>query len=460
MFKQAAKLFGLSVFVLASFPIMAVGENKLEGQADGVILRMPDYLVRVEVLSDTIVRIAASNDHAFSAPSSIDIVPRSPIAEGWRAANTPTGVRISTARLQVQVNATTGAVTFLDSGGKEIVSEVPGSRKLAAASVDGENTFHVAQRWNSKPDECLYGLGQQQLGILNIKGYDLDLWQHNTNVVVPFLVSSNGYGILWDNTSYTRFGNLRTFEPVPSGNLLNAQGQVGGLTVEPQDGSEPSRTTADLAFNFPWNGGGPRPKNMRWQGYLQAPVSGEYQFQTYSNGGLKVWIDQKLVIDHWRQGWLAGNDQVKIPFEGGHRYPIKIETDSEQQSILQFLWKTPAASEDTALWSEVGDGEDYTLFMVQNSIGLWPVIGSLREKQPCYRHGFLVCGNRDRDTRRPSKVWMSSTNSGDARYRSTISCRTGNTGDPTPGARMSLTSRAFLILRAGSARFTSGTRIS
>ena len=51
------------------------------------------------------------------------------------------------------------------------------------------------------PDESLYGLGQRQEGKLDIKGYDFDLWQRNTVVYVPMIVSSRGYGLLWDNTS-------------------------------------------------------------------------------------------------------------------------------------------------------------------------------------------------------------------------------------------------------------------
>lgn len=62
----------------------------------------------------------------------------------------------------------------------------------------------MQQQWEPNTDESLYGLGENQLGLLNIKGYDLDLWQHNGTDAVPFLVSSRGYGILWDNPSFTR----------------------------------------------------------------------------------------------------------------------------------------------------------------------------------------------------------------------------------------------------------------
>src|SRR5437763_11016646 len=94
-----------------------------------------------------------------------------------------------------------------------------------------EATAHVRQQWRTYPEESLYGLGQTQFGAVDIKGLDLDLWQHNTSVAVPFMVSSRGYGILWDNMSYTRTGDLRPFEPIPSQYLLNAAGLSGGLEV-------------------------------------------------------------------------------------------------------------------------------------------------------------------------------------------------------------------------------------
>lgn len=188
---------------------------------------------------------------------------------------------------------------------------------------------------------------------------DLDLWQHNTNVVVPFLVSSNGYGIFWDNTSFTRFGDLRPFEPIPAVDLYNAGGKPGGLTVTPADGSETPRQTADITLHLrphrtqpdqPGAAPGSWHLNRQiWVGSILAPTTGDYQFQAYSNGGIKVWLDGNLVMNHWRQNWLAEHDQIRVHLEGRHKYPIKIENDTEEESTLEFKWKTPAPGADTSL---------------------------------------------------------------------------------------------------------------
>ena len=167
------------------------------------------------------------------------------------------------------------------------------------ATVQGEQTFHVQQKWDAADGESLYGLGQMQLGTVDIKGYDLDLWQHNTNIVVPFLVSSKGYGIFWDNTSFTRFGDLRPFTTIPAADLYDAEGKPGGLTLTSADGAAPPSQTADISLHLPAQPDGcggarcPQLKKGSWTGSILAPTSGEYQFRAYSNGGIKVWLDGK-----------------------------------------------------------------------------------------------------------------------------------------------------------------------
>ena len=341
----------------------------MKREPDGMTVRLASGELRIQVVSDTAVRVAFSPTRNFFSRASIIRVPLSPSATPFKTSASAVSLTLATGKLRVTVNRETGAVSFADAAGHSLLSEVPGSRAIEAATVQGENTFHIQQRWAPQSDESLYGLGQMQLGTVDIKGYDLDMWQHNTNVAVPFLVSSNGYGILWDNTSFTRFGDVRPFAPIPAVSLYDADGKQGGLTVAPVDGSEPPRQTADISLHMRLNSdqndhpetaiGSWQLKRQTWVGSVLAPATGDYQFQAYSNGGIRVWFDGKLVMDHWRQNWLTSNDQVRVHLEAGHKYPIRIENDPEQQSTLQFLWKTPAPTADTSLWSEVGDGVDY-----------------------------------------------------------------------------------------------------
>lgn len=68
--------------------------------------------------------------------------------------------------------------------------------------------FKITARFESDPGEKLFGMGQYQMPILNLKGAVLPLEQRNSQVSVPFLVSSKGYGMLWNNpaTGEAAFG--------------------------------------------------------------------------------------------------------------------------------------------------------------------------------------------------------------------------------------------------------------
>lgn len=338
--------------------------NPPEKTADGMIVQLPDAFLKVEIDADNVVRIACAPDRAFFNRQSVVTEPKRIVKTKW-SLNTRNGEAIlSTTKLQVHVDLTNGVVSFSDASGRPITAEAPGGRTITPAEVQGEQTFHVRQEWEPNADESLYGLGQRQIGILNIKGYDLDLWQHNTHVVVPLLVSSRGYGVLWDNLSYTRFGDLREFEPIPPDCLLDDSNQPGGLTAgtftpDQPDRLENTHATNQIAFSSLGHGGDGARNWNRWEGELVAPTSGDYQLKTYSNGHIKVWLDGKLVIDHWRQGWLTAEDQIKVRLEAGHHYPIRIESGGEQRSTMELTWKTPDPDANTSLWSEVGGGVDY-----------------------------------------------------------------------------------------------------
>ena len=332
---------------------------------NGVDLQLATGHLRLELFSPTSVHVSFARSPEFFSRVSLVRIPHTGPAPAFHVEPSSASLTLVTAALRVTVDRATGAVRFADTGGHPILGEA--GRELVPAEVQGEHTAHIRQQWLGQDDESLYGLGQMQLGVVDIKGYDLDLWQHNTNIVVPFLVSSKGYGILWDNTSYTRFGDLRAFTEIPADSLIDASGQPGAVTVTPADGKPAFRSTSialhreqsDQEKNHPelvgsWSGG------QSWAGSVVAPVTGDYQFQCYSNGGIRVWLGGKLVMEHWRQNWLTGNDQVRLHLEAGQKLALRIESDPEQQNTIEFRWKTPAPNQNTSLWSEVGDGIDYT----------------------------------------------------------------------------------------------------
>jgi alpha-D-xyloside xylohydrolase len=80
--------------------------------------------------------------------------------------------------------------------------------QMAPHTVNGEHTFQVGASFAAGADEHFYGLGQNQEGILDLRGRTIDCRHfyddpHGETVCVPFMVSSRGYGIVWDNPSDT-----------------------------------------------------------------------------------------------------------------------------------------------------------------------------------------------------------------------------------------------------------------
>ena len=329
-------------------------------EPDGAQFEISGGFLRIQFLTDTIVRVAFAKDPKFFTRETIARVSVPPYAFSGEVMANPKDWTLSSPQLTVSVDRK-GRVRFLDPEGHPLLSEAEGGRLLEEAQVQGEATFHVGQRWDPNPGEALYGLGEHQLGILNLKGYDLDLWQHNTNAVIPFLVSSAGYGIFWDNTSFTRFGDLRDFTPIPPKLLSDDGGKRGGLSFRTVGMNDDTPTFAtEIHIDNQARKGYEKPKTLAWTGFVKAPETGEFQFDAYSNGGLKVWLDGKLVMDHWRQGWLTEHDRARVALKKGQKVPLRVEWNTEQGKTLDFRWKTPDPSPETSLWSEVGDGVDYT----------------------------------------------------------------------------------------------------
>jgi len=318
------------------------GGNSASGGAGGgstaniPVLNVGCGMLKIEVCTDDIIRVACAPSAAFFTRASLATSPKKCVDTPAQVATAGGQMTITTARLSVHVDTTTGAVTFLDASGKTVLAEQPGGgRTLTAATIQGEATHNVRQEWQPQSDESLYGLGQHQQGHFDIKGYDLDLHQQNSEVFIPYLVSSRGYGVLWDNTSYTRFGDLGQPQPVPG--VTYASGTPANTVQGASSGS------------------------VNWQGMVTAPTAGDYEFFTYASGNVQLDINNQTLVNHWRQNWLPNVEIAKVTLQAGQQVPVHLQwTADNGVNLLQFGWKPPPATpRTTSLWSEVGDGVDY-----------------------------------------------------------------------------------------------------
>jgi alpha-D-xyloside xylohydrolase len=343
-----------------------------DASSNAVTMTIGDAKLRVELCTDSIVRVAFAKSDAFFTRESVATAPKKCTAPLGKVTTFDGEIVLATPELKVHVARATGAISFRDASDQVILSEMgDGGRGLTAAQVQGEATNNVRQQWQPNADESLYGLGQHQQGLLDIKGYDLDFHPYNTEVFVPFLVSSGGYGILWDNTSFARFGDLRNPALVPgvpydaSGNLSGADAGMGAIN---------------------------------WQGSVTAPATGDYLFYTYSSGTIALDVAGQRVIDHWRQGWLPSTDVARVHFVAGQSYPVHLQWTSDiGVDFVRFSWKTPTDSATTSLWSEVGDGIDYYFVRgpeLDQVVSGYRTLTGQAPMMPAWAYGFFQ--SRDR----------------------------------------------------------------
>ena len=112
-------------------------------------------------------------------------------------------ITLTTAKLKVVIERESGAMHYEDADGKQLTTEA--YRSLKPVEVNGEKTFHAESFFAIYGShEGFYGLGQHQAGVWNYRGETVDLSQENTEIAVPLLVSTNGYGIFWNNPSRSR----------------------------------------------------------------------------------------------------------------------------------------------------------------------------------------------------------------------------------------------------------------
>lgn len=113
-----------------------------------------------------------------------------------------------TQELSVTFNKADAAFTFHETSTGKILLKEKGNKKardFKRSVVGNERCLEVTQRFTPTASEAIYGLGQYQNGVMNYRGKSVLLLQANMDIVNPFLVSTNGYGILWDNYSSSRF---------------------------------------------------------------------------------------------------------------------------------------------------------------------------------------------------------------------------------------------------------------
>jgi alpha-D-xyloside xylohydrolase len=180
--------------------------RSLAQQPDGIVLAMQAGALRLQVCSDSIVRVTYSPAATLPDSPQFAVTRTAWPPVHWTLQSSHEDIRLTTASIRVTVSKKDGAILFADLAGKKLFQDY--DRSLTPVEVNGEKTYHAemfSNLWDST--EAFYGLGQHQAGVWNYHGESVELSQANTNISVPMFLSSNGYGIFWNNSSRSRFNN-------------------------------------------------------------------------------------------------------------------------------------------------------------------------------------------------------------------------------------------------------------
>ncbi|MFV0590305.1 MAG: TIM-barrel domain-containing protein [Draconibacterium sp.] len=378
----------LFVILFISLFAFSCAQPVWEKGSDGVVIypRNPQKqsakAIRIVPLGDEIIRVTASATTTFSTVQSLSVLPRL-IPVEYSVDEKAGKLVVATSKTHVEVSTETGAVNFYDAEGNLILQgKEDGGTHFKAMEVDGVNGYELQQVFGSSEDEALYGLGQHQAGEMNYKGKNEELFQYNTKVSIPFIMSTKNYGILWDNYSLSRFGDPRPYGQISQFKLIDAKGGEGGLTATYIDNTENNhvfleRKEAIIDYenletieNFPEGFSFDKAK-ITWQGKLQPKESGLFHFLLYYAGYTKIWIDGQLLADKWRTAWNPSVAKFQLDMNAGQDYDVKLEwyPDGGVSYIgLKALSPVPDdQQDDISFYSEMGDQIDY-YFMKGNSM--------------------------------------------------------------------------------------------
>lgn len=363
-----------------------------ERTEEGVIVRLnaksdfPGQAVRLQVISDRIIRVTSVPSGEFPATVSLITVPQPDSETEFTIEKGEGHITLGTPALSAEVSLKTGEVVFTGTDGTVYVAEQEGGgRSFIPVTQEGVSFHGVRQQFESQPDEAIYGLGSNQTSYMNLKGKDADLFQYNTMAVVPFIISNRNYGILWDNNSRTRYGDIREWSELSAMKLYDKNGNVGGLAAiyaDRKTGKTVHLIRSEKEINYQFipdlvkfpEGFSLGDGMVTWEGDFESDTTGEHKFMFNSAGYAKLWIDGKLIFDRWRQCWNASTNYFTMNLEQGRRYPIKIEWIPDGgESFITLKYLTPPDAEEQqriSFWSEVADQIDYYFISGDNMDGV------------------------------------------------------------------------------------------
>jgi alpha-D-xyloside xylohydrolase len=191
------------ILFLIVFRIQA-SEAKVERIKNGVQIETDELNLKAQFYADDIVRIVKWLPGESEEKLSLVVIKDNPADIKIDFKENIKEAVLSSEKIRLNISKETGKIEYLTSDNKRILKE-NGSASIIPVEYKHERAFSLKQEFVLNSEEGIYGLGQHQYGYMNYRGKKVILIQTNTDAVIPFLISTCGYGILWDNYSKTIF---------------------------------------------------------------------------------------------------------------------------------------------------------------------------------------------------------------------------------------------------------------
>lgn len=317
--------------------------------ASGLTLRMKAGTMQVQVCTGKIIHVVYTPLEKIPKQV-VPVVNRHWEPTPFKVKRSGRDVILVTRDLEVRIHRNTGAVGFYTLNGTSILREpLDGGKSMSPATVAGTRTWHPEQVFLSPPGESLYGLGQFPEGLMDWRGIPLRLQEVNTQIALPVLLSSRGYGLLWDNPSLTDFN--------PTNRLI---------PTDPKTGKGKFTTVKAGVYGFMIRGGNARNE-------------------------LKLTVDGKPVID-LNDMWVPYTASGRIRLAAHTEHTVVVRGGGSNLRVYLLL-----PSDTYAFRSQMGEAINY-YFMYGPNLG--KVIAEYRDATgaaplfPEWAYGFWQCRER------------------------------------------------------------------
>ena len=265
----------------------------------------------------------------------------------------------------------------------------PQRQTLTVCNKDGQPIFTATQHqlvngqailtFYSPTDEFLYGLGQFQDGYSNVRGLSRRLTQVNTQISIPMLLSSKGYGVLWNNYGMTEFN--------PCGQSVRLMKAEGRGKTEEVDVTSTEGNKKEV-----------RERHI-FEATLDIAEAGDYTLLL--DVGQKMARRHNLCIDgvpviDMQNLWLPPTTS-KIVFLDEGRHKLTAELTKDDQPTLYY----DKVRDETVFRSPVATAVDYTVFVGTPD----EIIATYREltgpcpQMPKWALGYIHCRERFHSSR-------------------------------------------------------------